>query len=179
MADCKCYQSQRLLGLKLTHTEVSISESRTACKKWTDAWSQTDPSVWLSVYADDATYTDYAFNFIRRGKKGLDEHFKIWRHAHPDFRADILEAWPGIELNEATLGEHLLSDKPTLVKYSVRTSNKGTFTNDLPTLKASGKEFNFCAVVDIVVRVEDGLIVRVDEWYHRQFDAKIIERDNA
>ena len=65
-----------------------------------------------------------------------------------------------------------------LVKYSFRTSNIGTFTNDLPSMKASGKRFDFYAVVDLVVRQEDGLIVKVDEWYHRQFDASVIERDS-
>lgn len=65
-----------------------------------------------------------------------------------------------------------------MVKCSIRTRNIGTFTNDLPSLKASGKKFNFYAVVDLVVRMEDGLIVRVDEWYHRQIDADtLVERD--
>lgn len=51
--------------------------------------------------------------------------------------------------------------------------------NDLPSLKATGKKFDFYAVVDIVVREADGLIVEIEEWYHRQFDAAIIERDTS
>ena len=146
---------------------VSIDSGHKFGSKWTSAWSQTDPSIWTSIYTPEATYTDYAFGFIRCGKAGLEDHFKIWRTAHPDFRVSIVEAWPGLDLGEG------------LVKYSVRTMNVGTFTNDLPTIKASGKTFEFYAAVDLVVRVEDGLIVRVDEWYHRQFDAPaLVERDN-
>ena len=122
-------------------------------------------NVWLSIYAEDATYADYAFGFIRRGKKGLDEHFKLWRHANPDFRAEIAEQWPPIDLGDT-------------VKYSIRTHNIGTWANDLRVFKASGKKFNFYAVVDLVVRKEDGLITKIDEWYHRQFDLEsLAERD--
>ena len=134
--------------------------------KWATAWSQTDVSAWTSIYADKATYTDYAFGFIRRGKPGLGEHFTIWRKAHPDFRMEVVEVWPEIVLDE------------NLVKHSIRTRNVGTFTCDLPTMKASGKTFEFYAVVDLVVGKQDGLIVKVQEWYHRQFDAdRLVERD--
>ena len=45
-------------------------------------------------------------------------------------------------------------------------------------MKANGKAFDFYAVVDLVVNEQDGLIVSVDEWYHRQFDyEKLFERD--
>ena len=65
-------------------------------------------------------------------------------------------------------------------KYSIRTSNEGTFVKDLPSIKASGKDFKFYAVVDLSVRVEDGLITNVDECYHRQFDAPaLVERDSG
>lgn len=133
--------------------------------KWAAAWSQTDPAEWLNIYAEDATYTDYAFGFIRRGKAGLKDHFDIWRKAHPDFKMSVVEVWPAIELGDG------------LVKESIRTKNVGTFTNDLPRMKASGKEFEFYAVVDLVIRLEDSLIVKVEEWYHRQFDAEFVERD--
>jgi len=77
----------------------------------------------------------------------------------------IHEAYPGIDLGGGR------------VKYNIRTSNKGTFTKDLPVMKASRKKFNFYAVVDLVVN-KAGLIVSVDEWYHRQFDYEtLLERD--
>ena len=151
--------------LRLTPA-VSIAAAHAAGSKWAAAWSQSDPSVWADIYTADAMYTDYAFGFVRRGKDGLKEHIKIWRDAHPDFYVTIVEAWPGIDLGEG------------MVKYSIRTSNVGTFTNDLPIQKASGKKFDFYAVVDLVVKTDDGLIVKVDEWYHRQFDYQSLpERD--
>ncbi|KAK3657511.1 hypothetical protein LTR56_002285 [Elasticomyces elasticus] len=146
--------------------DLSIAASHAAGTKWAAAWSQTSPQIWTSLYTPSATYTDYAFGFIRRGHAGLKSHFEIWRTAHPDFLMTVTEAWPGIDLGDG------------LVKYSIRTSNQGTFTNDLPTLKASGKKFDFYAVVDLVVRSEDGLVVKVEEWYHRQIDyEKLLERD--
>jgi hypothetical protein len=43
---------------------------------------------------------------------------------------------------------------------------------------ASGKKFNFYAVVDIVWDDTSGLIENIDEWYNRQFDAeKLMEVD--
>ena len=144
---------------------VSISAAHAAGTIWTSAWSQTNVSKWTSIYTPDATYADYAFGFIRRGKAGLEQHFDIWRTAHADFMMKIHEAYPGIDLGGGR------------VKYNIRTSNKGTFTKDLPVMKASRKKFNFYAVVDLVVN-KAGLIVSVDEWYHRQFDYEtLLERD--
>jgi hypothetical protein len=64
------------------------------------------------------------------------------------------------------------------MKCSIRTHNLGTFTNDLPSAKASGKEFDFYAVVDLIWDEKTGLIEHVDEWYTRQFDtAEPLKRD--
>ena len=52
----------------------------------------------------------------------MADHFAIWRTAHPNFVCTVLEAYPGLDLGDGK------------VKYSVRTSNKGTFTNDLPSV---------------------------------------------
>ena len=135
--------------------------------KWAAAWSQSDPINWANIYAEDATYTDYAFGFIRRGKAGLKDHFNIWRKAHPDFEMIVLEVWPAIDMDDGHM------------KTSIRTKNVGTFTKDLPSMKASGRKFEFYAVVDLVFRNGDGLVVKVEEWYHRQFDGPaLIERDS-
>ncbi|KAK5175764.1 uncharacterized protein LTR77_000904 [Saxophila tyrrhenica] len=136
------------------------------CETWASAWSQTSPSVWTSIYTPTATYTDYAFGFIRRGHGGLKQHFDLWRTAHPDFQIIVLETWPAIDLGNGR------------TKHSIRTKNVGTFTNDLPSMKASGRKFEFYAAVDLVMREEDGLIEEVEEWYHRQFDSEaLVERD--
>ncbi len=152
-----------------TQAYLSAASTRTARKAaeaWTSAWSQSDPSVWLSVYSEQATYTDYAFFFRRRGHAGLHEHFNIWRSAHPDFRIETSEIWPPIKVSEGKL------------KCSIRTRNIGTFVHDLPTIKATGAPFNFYAVVDLVFDEESGLIDSVDEWYHKEFfREEVVERD--
>lgn len=142
---------------------VSADQAIAIGSKWAAAWSQTDPAVWTAIYTPDATYTDYAFNVRRKTHAGMEKHFNMWRTANPDFECKVLSAWPGVELSDGR------------VKYSVRTSNKGTFTNTVPPrLIASGKQFDFYAVIDIVVR-EDGLIEAIEEWYCRQFDSTVIE----
>ena len=52
--------------------------------------------------------------------------------------------------------------------FSTRTINRGTFEKDLPSKKASGKQFSFRGVVDF--RVDDeGKIEYVEEWYTWDF----------
>lgn len=143
---------------------VSVAHTREIGNKWAAAWSQVETTVWTDLYADDATYTDYAFGFIRRGKEGLRQHFNIWRKSNPDFRMEVIEAYPGFVFRRSSLAE---PGKPNLMKCSIRTKNTGTFTNGLPIMKASGKPFEFYAVVDFVVRVDNGKIVAVEEWYHK------------
>ena len=46
----------------------------------------------------------------------------------------------------------------------------GTFVNDLPSKKASGKPWVFRACVDLVVNLNDGLIEDVEEWYSYNFE---------
>jgi hypothetical protein len=48
-------------------------------------------------------------------------------------------------------------------RVSFRTVNKGTYLKDLPRGKATGRRWGFSGVVDLVV--EEGKIVRCDEWY--------------
>ena len=55
-------------------------------------------------------------------------------------------------------------------RRSIRTANRGTFQNDLPRKKASGKKFEFMGVVDLVIDEQDELAERVDEWYPWEFD---------
>ncbi len=46
----------------------------------------------------------------------------------------------------------------------------GTFVQDLPRKKATGKPFVFRACVDFVVNLHDGLIEEVEEWYAHNFE---------
>ena len=59
-------------------------------------------------------------------------------------------------------------DEDETVAFSIRTTNKGSFVNDLPSKKASGKKFVFRGVVDFQVNGE-GLIKSVEEWYSWDF----------
>jgi hypothetical protein len=52
--------------------------------------------------------------------------------------------------------------------FSIRTINKGTLLNDLPSKRASGKKFIFRGVVDFKVNNE-GLIENIEEWYTWDF----------
>lgn len=54
---------------------------------------------------------------------------------------------------------------------SFRTINYGTFTGDLPARKASGKSFQFSAMLHLTI--EDGLIVSMDESYRDTFDESV------
>ena len=129
--------------------------------KWVEVWSSQplDPDAWVSLYAPRAKYTDHAFQLVRIGHETLRSHFHIWRHVNPDFFMEIDEKVP--------VTAEPLSDQR--VRYSIRTHNKGTFVEDLPRRKASGKKFNFRGVVDLVVN-GDGLIEEVEEWYCSNFD---------
>jgi hypothetical protein len=92
---------------------VSSASAQEIGSKWAAAWSQTNPSIWTEIYTPNATYTYYAFGFIRRVKAGLEEHFKIWRTAHTNFNVSVVEVWPRLDLGEG------------MYKYSIRTSNRG------------------------------------------------------
>ena len=152
------YEWRSLLTLPVSPEQAMVVGCR-----WAAAWSQTDSAVWKAIYAPNAIYTDYAFMCRRRGKAGMEDHFNIWRKSNSDFKCEVLSAGPGVELPDGK------------VKYSTRTSNKGTFVNDLPRMKATQKKFDFTAVVDITVRAEDGLIEDIEEWYCRQFDSTMLE----
>ena len=59
----------------------------------------------------------------------------------------------------------------------MRTKNMGTFVNDLPRKKASGKPWVFRACVDLVVNLKDGLIEDVEEWYAHNFERSMSVSD--
>lgn len=44
----------------------------------------------------------------------------------------------------------------------------GTFLNDLPRVKATGKRINYPVRVEMIVR-DDGLIEEAAEWYSTEF----------
>lgn len=62
-------------------------------------------------------------------------------------------------------GERLANGKWRIV---IRLHWKGTFKNDLPTLKATGTAVQFPLLAEMVVR-DDGLIEEAAEWYCMTF----------
>lgn len=126
--------------------------------RWLEAWSGKDVAAWTKLYSRQAKYTDHAFQIVRVGPVPLKEHWIIWRTAHPDFVVQMEDMWPFEELPDGRC------------RYSMRTKNTGTFVNDLPHKKASGKPWVFRACVDLVVNLKDGLIKDVEEWYSHNFE---------
>ncbi len=70
---------------------------------------------------------------------------------------EIDDVWPGQKLGNGRY------------RYSIRTSNTGTFVNDLKAWKATGKKIWFLGVVDFVVNEETELIEELNEWYTARF----------
>jgi len=140
----------------------STAQSESIAHRWAAGWASLDPHPsWLSLYAPRATYIDHAFFIRRTGLSILKRHFNIWKTAIPDFTMEI---------------EHLYNDcsqeglPAGMRKCSLRTINRGTFLHDLPSKKASSKNFSFRGVVDLVIDEESGLIEEVNEWYSWNFD---------
>lgn len=128
---------------------------KTIPERWVAAWSSTDrQQEWVSLYTPDGTYVDHAFLIRRSGHKVLARHHDLWRTANPDFVMTIASDMPiWWDVDEKTGNG----------KCSFRTINKGTFKNDLLAHKATGKQFEFRGVIDMVF--EGGKIKRLDEWY--------------
>jgi hypothetical protein len=137
---------------------VTPSLGQSIVHRWIDAWSGNDPAAWTALYSPSAKYTDHAFQIIRIGPSTLEEHWAIWRTAHPDFVIEIESSWPYEELPGGRC------------RYSIRTTNRGTFVNDLPRSKATGKPFWFRGCVDIIINLSTGLIEEVEEWYCSNFE---------
>lgn len=150
-------------------TRDSQVPSESIAHRWTAAWSTPpDEAAWLSLYHPTAVYIDHAFQIRRAGTSMLARHFHIWRTSMPDFVTEV---------THLTTESPTSSTQPVLPegKYrcSFRTLNSGTFLHDLPSRKATGKKFSFQAVVDLIVREEDGLIEEVNEYYTSTFDKDV------
>lgn len=137
---------------------VSPADGTAIAYKWLEAWSGKDVTAWTKLYSQKAKYTDHAFQIVRIGPVSLKEHWIIWRTAHPDFVVEVEDMWPFQELSDGRC------------RYSMRTQNTGTFVNDLPRKKASGKPWVFRACVDLLVDLNTGLIEDVEEWYAHNFE---------
>ena len=150
-----------------------MSIAQQVAQKWVANWNQRDPAVFASIYKPTTgLYVDHAFLIRRSGRATLEKHFNIWIGAHPDFSMAIVRMDPEEAVARGAMGEELK-------RISIRTVNRGTFQNDLPRRKASGKKFEFMGAVDLLLDEKDGLIVRVDEYYTWEFDGVGEEGEKA
>jgi len=138
---------------------VSSQELYSLACCWASAWGGSGPADWVALYTPNATYTDHAFQIRRTGTALLERHWHIWRTAIPDFV---------MEIERFNIPMEVKPDVENMLTFSVRTINRGTLLRDLPSKKASGKEFVFRGVVDFKVN-GDGLIENIEEWYTWDF----------
>ena len=139
---------------------ASPEQLKSIAVRWTAAWGGSNAADWVALYAPTATYIDHAFQIRRTGSAVLTCHWEIWRTSIPDFVMEV-EHFHVPQKDAAVDG----AESPT---FSIRTINKGTFLNDLPSKKASGKKFVFRGVVDFKVN-QEGLIENIEEWYSWDF----------
>ncbi|RSL47663.1 hypothetical protein CEP54_013284 [Fusarium duplospermum] len=133
---------------------MAISDkARLIISRWTGGWSVSDQSDWVKLHTQDVVYTDHAFQMSRTDHDGLKSHTEIWKGSIPDFVVKEEHIW---------LEESLSGNKSRLL---FKTVNTGTFVNDLPGIKATGRPFWFPGVVELIVHNEDELIEKIEEWY--------------
>ena len=147
--------------------QITFTMTDNIATRWAEAWSAEDSSAWVSMYSPRAKYIDHAFQIVRAGTDTIiPAHWRIWRTAIPDFVMTVTAEYPPIQLGNGK------------VKIIFKTDNEGTFKNDLPSKKATGKPFLFKGVVEFVVDEASGLIDVVEEWYSYNFElAKSVEAD--
>lgn len=124
--------------------------------KWCSFWSEGDVKSWVAMYTQEATFLDHGMQIKRQGRANVEDHFNIWKRAVPDATAVCEGAWPG---------ERLPSGKWRIM---IRLRWTGTFSNDLPTIKASGTKINYPVRAEMIVQ-DDGLIEEAAEWYSTHF----------
>lgn len=142
-------------------TFPNMSDLKSIPECWAAAWSQENSSAFAQLFSPKAVYTDHAFQIV---STNIRDHHKIWRAANPDFKV-ILDSSTPIWWSSD------FGQQGKNASCSFRTINYGTFTGDLPTRKASGKSFQFSAMLHLTI--EDGLIVSMDEFYRDTFDESV------
>lgn len=138
-----------------------MSDLESIPERWAAAWSQDDSAAFEALFSPKAVYTDHAFQVV---STNIREHHKIWRTANPDFKVVLDPSTPIWWAGDTDKNGKKSS-------CSFRTINRGTFTGGLPTKKASGKSFQFSAMLHLTI--QDGLIVSMDEFYRDTFDESV------
>ncbi|KAH7234248.1 hypothetical protein B0J15DRAFT_554784 [Fusarium solani] len=133
-------------------------------QRWVAAWSADDPAAFAHLFAPNAIYIDYGSQLHRTR---MDNHHKSWRKAIPNFTAVLDPSTP------------IWWAKSDIVGGKARTScafrviMNGTFLGSLPLKSATGKDWHMVAMVSM--EIEDGLIVRLGEFYRDSFEKGVPE----
>lgn len=138
-----------------------MSDLKSIPERWAAAWSKDNSAAFAELFSPKAVYTDHAFQIV---SSNIRDHHKVWRAANPDFKVILDPSTPIWWASD--LDEHGKN-----ASCSFRTINYGTFTGDLPARKASGKSFQFSAMLHLTIK--DGLIVSMDEFYRDTFDESV------
>lgn len=93
-------------------------------RSWARAWETASPADFAAQYAEDGMYVVHAFRFARSGRDALEEH----RHL----------AQGDLELHDGAPRDPLARGRRV---HDVRL--QGTFTGDLPRMKATGEDVVF------------------------------------
>lgn len=139
-------------------------------EKWCAAWSQDNFSQYIPLYSPTATYTDHALRQIYKTHSSFRQHFIDRRTANTEFKVTLHS---DSESGSPVYWSDSIVDDTARAMF--RVICEGTNVRDMMGSKLSGKSFRVEGVVEIVIRKGDGLVLRVEEWYSRDFDEYAVE----
>jgi steroid delta-isomerase-like uncharacterized protein len=126
----------------------------TLIARWARAWTTQDTSLFLSLFAEDASYCDVALDKAFRGREAIKTFFEGTFVTFPDFKMEIERC---AATREAAAGEWVMS---------------GTFLGESFGMLPTGKTFRVegCCFMQIA----DGRIVEHrDYWNPATFDRQV------
>ncbi|HKS45825.1 MAG TPA: nuclear transport factor 2 family protein [Amycolatopsis sp.] len=127
-----------------------MTDHEEICRSWARAWETASPADFAARYAEDGKYVDHAFRGTKSGRDAIEEHSDIWHRAISNFTMVPREIHP-------------LEDGAFMTFVG-----RGTFTGDLPILKATGKDIVFHGAVRITTDTA-GKITGTEEYYSTTF----------
>ncbi|KAK1724945.1 hypothetical protein CaCOL14_010643 [Colletotrichum acutatum] len=136
-----------------------MTPEETLPERWVAAWSTDDPAAFAQLFKPNAVYIDHGSQLhVTR----MDNHHRVWRNAVPDFTA-VLD--PSTPIWWAKKNGDDGKERTTCVFRSLM---NGTFLGSLPRKAATGA--GWCFVAMVCMEIEDGLILKLDEFYRDSFE---------
>ncbi|KAL6253275.1 hypothetical protein RBB50_000998 [Rhinocladiella similis] len=126
--------------------------------------TEEDQQSFLSVYHPDIQWSDHAFLVTRVGHEAVLGLHKAWNHCNQPFRVEekaILPTPSGAVLEQVWIG---------------RCANDIVRPSGEVAVKATGKDY-VCHVGMILEIDKDGLVTKIDEYYNRQWDDGVAQKD--